>query len=125
MKEAKKIQGSTEEADRLSSQGTQYPRSLATKQKGDTNMENKLRELQELEALKKDLEKEIERLKDSVKAEMEALHLEEVTAGGYKASWKEVFSNRIDSKALKAARPEVYDQFLSVNITRRFTLQAC
>ena len=88
-------------------------------------MEKRLQEIMELEALKKDLEKEIETLKDQVKAEMEGQHLEEVTAGGFKACWKEVFSNRIDSKALKAARPEIYNQFLSINVTKRFTLAAC
>ena len=88
-------------------------------------MENKLRELMELENLKKDLEKQIEVLKNQVKADMEGQHLEEITAGGFKACWKECFSNRIDSKALKAARPEIYNQFLSINVTRRFTLSAC
>ena len=36
--------------------------------------------------------------------------------------WKEIVSNRIDSKALKAALPDVYGQFCKASVSRRFTI---
>ena len=36
--------------------------------------------------------------------------------------WKEVISNRLDSKALKAAMPTVYEKFCKSSATKRFTI---
>ena len=61
-------------------------------------------------------------LKDELKAEMTAAHVDELQAGSHKITWKEVFSNRLDSKALKSQLPDIYNKFFKVNITRRFVI---
>lgn len=36
--------------------------------------------------------------------------------------WKEIVSNRLDGKALKAALPEIYSQYCKPTSSRRFTV---
>ena len=45
---------------------------------------------------------------------------EELRAGEYKITWKAVTASRLDSKALKAALPEVVERFTKTTTTRRF-----
>lgn len=42
---------------------------------------------------------------------------------GHTISWKPVASERFDSKALKAAEPELYAKYVKTSISRRFTLK--
>lgn len=44
----------------------------------------------------------------------------ELRAGEYKITWKAVTASRLDSKALKAALPEVAERFTRATTTRRF-----
>ena len=69
------------------------------------------------------LSAEVEAIKDSVKAEMVNRGEETLTGNGWKASWKVVESSRLDSKALKAQAPEVYERFTISTRTSRFTVQ--
>ena len=46
-----------------------------------------------------------------VKAELEARGVEQVETAHYKVSWKSVSSTRLDAKALKAERPEIYERY--------------
>ena len=81
-------------------------------------METKARELQELKRMREELDAEIEAAKDAIKAAMG--DQEAGTAGAYKITWKPVESSRIDSKALKAALPEIAARFTVTSMTRRF-----
>jgi len=81
-------------------------------------MEIKARELQELKRMREELDAEIEAAQDAIKAAMG--DQEAVTAGAYKITWKPVESSRIDSKALKAALPEIAARFTVTSMTRRF-----
>lgn len=45
---------------------------------------------------------------------------EELRAGEYKVTWKPVTSTRVDTKALKAAAPELVERFTKVTTARRF-----
>ena len=45
---------------------------------------------------------------------------EAVQAGEYKITWKPVTTTRLDSKALKAALPDVVERFTKTTTTRRF-----
>ena len=45
---------------------------------------------------------------------------EELRAGEYKITWKPVTSSRLDSKALKAAAPELVERFTRTTTNRRF-----
>ena len=84
----------------------------------EIEMIGKIRELRELEALIAEANEEIEALKDAIKGEMG--DREEIRAGEYKVTWKTVESVRLDSSALKKARPEIADRFSKKTVSRRF-----
>ena len=68
------------------------------------------------------LKQEAESLEASVKAELEARGVDQVETAHYKASWKAVSSTRLDAKALKAERPEIYDRYAVTSTSKRFTV---
>ena len=80
-------------------------------------IESKVRELRQLQALIEEATAEAEAIKDTIKAQMG--DSEELRAGEYKVTWKAVTSSRLDSKALKAALPEVVERFTSTTTTTR------
>lgn len=84
-------------------------------------MESKAQELQELKRMREELDAEIEAAQDAIKAAMG--NQEAVTAGAYKITWKPVESARIDTKALKAALPDIAARFMVKTTVRRFTVQ--
>lgn len=43
--------------------------------------------------------------------------------GDRKVAWKTVISNRIDSKALKSAHPDIYEEFIKPSSSRRFQIR--
>lgn len=53
---------------------------------------------------------------------MTARAVETLSGHDWKISWKPVTSSRLDSKALKAALPEVAARFSKETTTRRFVL---
>ena len=81
-------------------------------------LEKKIRELRELQALIEEAEAEAETIKDAIKDFMG--DSEELRAGEYKVTWKPVKSTRIDTKALKAAAPELVERFTKTTTARRF-----
>ena len=81
---------------------------------------SKIRELRELQALIEEAQAEAEAIKDTLKAHMG--DSEELRAGGYKITWKPVTAARLDSRALKAALPEVAARFTAQTTTRRFVV---
>lgn len=83
-------------------------------------IESKVRELRQLQVLVEEAEAEMETIKDQIKAHMG--DSEELRAGEYKVTWKPVTSSRLDSKALKAALPDVVERFTKTSTTRRFTV---
>ena len=48
---------------------------------------------------------------------------DKATCLGYSISWKPVSSERLDSKALKEAEPEIYEKYVKKSISRRFTIK--
>ena len=81
-------------------------------------MEAKVRELRQLQALIEEAQAEAEAIKDALKAAMG--DSESIQAGEYKITWKAVTSSRIDTTALKKALPDVADRFTRETTTRRF-----
>lgn len=84
------------------------------------NLENKVKELQELKRLREELEAEISALEDEIKASMG--DQEQITAGAFKITWKTIASSRLDTTALKKALPEIAAQFMKQTTVRRFTI---
>lgn len=83
-------------------------------------MESKIRELRQLQQLIDEATAEAETIKDAIKATMTAQGADELTAGDFLVTWKAVTASRLDSKALKAAMPDVYGRFCKASTSRRF-----
>lgn len=83
-------------------------------------MESKIRELRQLQALIDEATAEAESIKDAIKASMTAQGVDEVRAGEYKVSWKAVTASRFDSKAFKADHADIYGQYTKTTTSRRF-----
>lgn len=81
-------------------------------------IENKVRELRQLQALIEEAEREAETIKDAIKAVMGPS--EELRAGEYKVTWKTVTASRLDTSALRKAVPDVAAAFTRITTTRRF-----
>ncbi len=85
-------------------------------------IENRVNKLRELEAQQKELEAQAEAIRAELKADLEEKGVEELKTKNFILRWKEIISNRLDGKALKAALPDVYGQFCKVSTSRRFTI---
>ncbi len=85
-------------------------------------IENRVKRLQEIEAQQKELETAAEAIRAELKADMEKKGLDELKTKNFILRCKEIISNRLDSKALKAALPDVYGQFCKASASRRFTI---
>lgn len=83
-------------------------------------MESKIRELRQLQALIEEAQAEAEAIKDTIKAAMG--DSESIQAGEYKVTWKPVTSTRLDATALRKALPDVAERFTRTTTTRRFTV---
>ena len=83
-------------------------------------LESKVRELHQLQALIDEATAEAESIKDVIKASMTAQGVDEVRAGEYKVSWKPVTASRFDSKAFKADHADLYGQYSKTITARRF-----
>lgn len=82
----------------------------------------KVKELRELQAMVEEATAQIEAIKDTIKLKMVDEGTEILQGDGWKATWHTVTSNRLDSKALKAAFPELVAQYSKPTSTTRFTL---
>ncbi len=78
-------------------------------------------EMLELKKQKKELEKRIDTLEQSIKVALNGADHGE--SDRYRVSWPEYKRVSIDSKALKAERPDIYDDYKSVSTYRRFTVK--
>lgn len=83
---------------------------------GEKAIENRIRKLQEIEAQQKELETQAEAIRSEIKADMEMKGLVELKTKNFIIRWKEIISNRLDSKALKAAFPDIYGHIISKGV---------
>ena len=85
-------------------------------------IDRKVQELRELQALVEEATAQMEAIKDAIKLKMVDEGTEVLQGNGWKATWHTVTSSRLDSKALKAAHPNLVAQYSKPSITTRFTL---
>lgn len=85
-------------------------------------IDRKVQELRELQALVEEATTQMEAIKDAIKLKMVDEGTEVLQGNGWKATWHTVTSSRLDSKALKAAYPELVAQYSKSSSTTRFTL---
>ena len=81
-------------------------------------IEIKVRELRQLQALIEEAQAEADAIRNAIKAAMG--ESEELRAGEYRITWKAVKSARIDTKDLRKALPDVAQTFTRETVTRRF-----
>lgn len=85
-------------------------------------MDSKIKELRELRRMADELAAEIEAIQDSIKQEMTAREVDELSGSDWKVTWKLVKSRRFNSIAFKKTHADLYDQYCSETATRRFTV---
>lgn len=85
-------------------------------------MDSKIKELRELRRMADELQAEIDSLQDTIKAEMTARDVDTLAGTDWRATWKNVTSNRLDSTALKKELPEIAARFMKQTTARRFVL---
>lgn len=85
-------------------------------------IENRAKKLQEIESQISTLQAQAEIIKSELKADLEDKGVDELKTKNFIIRWKEIISNRLDGKALKAALPEIYSQFCRESASRRFTI---
>lgn len=85
-------------------------------------MNAKVKELRELKRMADELAGEIEAIQDEIKQHMTEQDTDTLTGLDWKVTWKAVKSKRLDSKALKAAMPDVVERFTKESVSKRFVL---
>ena len=88
----------------------------------DLQMDEKLAQLRRCRHTMDALKKDAEAIEAEIKAELEARGVEQVETVHYKVTWRTVASTRLDTKALKEERPEIYARYASVSVSKRFTV---
>ena len=84
----------------------------------------KIELLNKYEAMMEELKTEADRVRDSIKAEMEAREVEELIAGQYIIRWTSVLSDRFDSTSFKRVCPDLHKAYTKQVSSRRFTITA-
>ena len=59
---------------------------------------------------------------EEVVKDLEAKGVDEIKTASFIVRWKEIISSKLDGKALKAALPEIYNQYCKESASRRFTI---
>ena len=85
-------------------------------------LDTKVSTMKELQTTIEQLQAEVEAIKDTIKQAMIDQGEEVISGTGWKASWKVIESSRLDSKALKAALPDVVAKYTVTTRTSRFTI---
>ena len=82
----------------------------------------KIELLNKYESIIEEMKEEADKVRNSIKAEMEQREVEELIAGQYIVRWTSVLSNRFDSTAFKKVMPEIYKAYTKQVSSRRFTI---
>lgn len=88
----------------------------------ERQIENRVKKLKAIEKQRKDLEAQEKALKEEIKRDMESKGQEELKTKNFIIRWKEIISNTLDSKALKATFPDICEQFTKQSASKRFTI---
>ena len=85
-------------------------------------IENRIKKLSTLEEQIAQLQEQAEGIKAELKADLDEKGVQELKTKNFLIRWKEIVSNRLDGKALKAALPEIYSQYCRPTSSLRFTV---
>ena len=82
----------------------------------------KIELLNRYETMMEEIKAEADKVRNSIKSEMEAREVEELIAGQYIVRYTSILSNRFDSTAFKKVMPELYKAYTRQTASRRFTI---
>jgi predicted phage-related endonuclease len=82
----------------------------------------KIELLNKYEAMMEEIKAEADRVRNSIKAEMEAREVEELIAGQYIIRWTSVLSQRFDTTGFKKTHADLYKEFTKQIASRRFSI---
>lgn len=85
-------------------------------------LEKQVMELKELKVMAEELQAEITAIEDKIKAEMTEQNVNELQVGIFKIRWTPVTSNRFDTKSFQSKYADLYNQFVKVIESKRFTI---
>ena len=85
-------------------------------------IENRIKKLSALEEQITQLQEQADAIKAELKADLKEKGVDELKTKNFIIRWKEIISNRLDGKALKAALPEIYSPYCKPSSSRRFTI---
>ncbi len=85
-------------------------------------IEKMIEELKDLEALEEELKREIESVKNNLKAELEERNVEALNTGRYIVRFTPVTTSRFDSTRFKKDLPDIYKEYLKEVISKRFSI---
>ena len=88
---------------------------------GTIELDSKIKELRELRRMAEELQAEIDGITDTIKAEMTARNVDTLIGADWKATWKEVTSNRLDGTSLKKELPDSAARYTKASVSRRFS----
>lgn len=90
--------------------------------RANTYLVEQILKVKELERQKKELEDQIESVKNILKDEMVVRNKDELSVGGYTLRYKVIESKSFDTKAFKAEFDALYEKFCNVKESSRFTI---
>jgi len=82
----------------------------------------KLLEYKQYKRLKEEAEAAMKALQEQITAHMEQQGTTEITVDIYRVTYKPVTSTRLNTTALKSARPDLFTQFSTTTTSKRFTV---
>ena len=87
---------------------------------GARAIDNRVAKIADIEARKRELNAELEALKNELKDEMSERGIDELHGSKFRVSWKDVVSHRFDSALFKKERGALYSEYLKVVSDKRF-----
>ena len=83
---------------------------------------NRVKKLKALEAQQKEIEAQIEALRDEIKADMQKRGVEQQAAGDFLIRWTTIVSSRFDGKTFQKEHAAMYSRYLKQTESRRFSI---
>lgn len=88
----------------------------------EITLNQKIKELRQYKRAVEELQQKIGEIEAELKGEMEFRQTDQLVTDDYKVTWKRVSSTRLDTKALKDERPEIYARYAAQVESRRFVV---
>ena len=85
-------------------------------------VEARVKKLRAIEAQQQELEAKAAAIKAELQQDMEAKGTDELHTKNFIVRWKQIIGQRLDTKALKEALPDIYSLYSRQTSTRRFTI---